>query len=182
MIYRYLSSPIGTLLLARDAHGLAIVSFERGGRPSEPLDEWEREDDAFREEVCQFERYFAGTLRQFDLPLSASGTAFQKSVWMALRAIPYAETRSYGDIARVLGRPSACRAVGRANGANPLPIVVPCHRVIGSDGSFTGFAGGLGVKRYLLELEGGAASQRSLLPRASAVRSAASINLLLAME
>jgi len=167
MIYRYVSSPVGTLLLARDEHGLAIVSFEKGGRPSEPLNEWERDDSAFTEEICQFERYFAAKLREFDLALSPVGTKFQKDIWTLLRAIPYAETRSYADIARQIGKPSACRAVGRANGANPLPIVVPCHRVIGSDGSFTGFGGGLGVKRYLLELEGGVSSQRSLLPATS---------------
>jgi methylated-DNA-[protein]-cysteine S-methyltransferase len=98
--------------------------------------------------------YFAGQRRQFELPLAAAGTAFQRQVWDALAAIPWGELRSYADIARAIDRPTAVRAVGAANGRNPLPIVVPCHRVIGSNGSLTGFAGGLGIKRQLLKLEG----------------------------
>jgi methylated-DNA-[protein]-cysteine S-methyltransferase len=102
----------------------------------------------------QLEEYFAGRRRAFDLELAPIGTAFEKQVWDALRGIPFGETRSYGEIARAIGRPGAARAVGRANGANPIPIVVPCHRVIGSDGSLTGFGGGLEAKSLLLEVEG----------------------------
>jgi methylated-DNA-[protein]-cysteine S-methyltransferase len=98
--------------------------------------------------------YFAGRRRRFELPLAPAGTAFQRQVWDALATIPWGELRSYADIARAIERPTAVRAVGAANGRNPLPIVVPCHRVIGSDGSLTGFAGGLEIKRQLLELEG----------------------------
>ncbi|HKK23463.1 MAG TPA: methylated-DNA--[protein]-cysteine S-methyltransferase [Pseudohaliea sp.] len=104
--------------------------------------------------AAQLRDYFAGRRRAFDLPLASAGTAFQEAVWAALGAIPFGETRSYGDIARALDRPRAVRAVGAANGRNPLPIVVPCHRVIGADGSLTGYAGGMARKRWLLELEG----------------------------
>ena len=104
--------------------------------------------------AAQLGDYFAGRRRAFDLPLAAAGTAFQEAVWAALGSIPFGETRSYGDLARALGRPRAVRAVGAANGRNPLPIVVPCHRVIGADGSLTGYAGGMARKRWLLELEG----------------------------
>jgi methylated-DNA-[protein]-cysteine S-methyltransferase len=102
----------------------------------------------------QLEEYFAGSRQEFDLPLSPRGTPFERSVWEELRRIPFGETRSYADVARALGKPAATRAVGRANGANPIPIVVPCHRVIGSNGSLTGFGGGLDAKARLLEIEG----------------------------
>ncbi len=105
--------------------------------------------------------YFAGRLRSFDLPLAPRGTEFERRVWEALMDIPYGETRSYAEIARVIGRPDACRAVGRANGRNPIPIVIPCHRVIGSDGSLTGYGGGLDLKRFLLGLEGVQAPPRA---------------------
>ena len=104
----------------------------------------------------QLAEYFAGRRRDFDLPLAPRGTAFERQVWEALLAIPYGETRSYAEIARSIGHPDACRAVGRANGRNPIPIVIPCHRVIGSDGSLTGYGGGLDLKRLLLGLEGAA--------------------------
>ncbi|HEX8153874.1 MAG TPA: methylated-DNA--[protein]-cysteine S-methyltransferase, partial [Thermoanaerobaculia bacterium] len=103
---------------------------------------------------AQLAAYFRGELRAFDLPLAPSGTAFQQSVWSVLRSIPYGTTRTYLDVANAIGKPSACRAVGAANGANPLPIVVPCHRVIGTSGALTGFGGGIDVKRKLLALEG----------------------------
>jgi methylated-DNA-[protein]-cysteine S-methyltransferase len=106
---------------------------------------------AVRRELAE---YFAGKRRTFTLPLAPQGTDFERSVWDALVAIPYGETRSYAEIARTIGRPDACRAVGRANGRNPIPIVIPCHRVIGSDGSLTGYGGGLDLKRFLLGLEG----------------------------
>jgi methylated-DNA-[protein]-cysteine S-methyltransferase len=108
----------------------------------------------------QLAEYFAGRRAVFELPLAPRGTEFERAVWRALIEIPYGETRSYAEIARRIGRPQACRAVGRANGRNPLGIVVPCHRVIGSDGSLTGYGGGLEMKQYLLDLEGNAARQR----------------------
>lgn len=143
-------SPIGVLLAARDETGIIELHFE--GR-SEPDDDWSRDDAAFDDLREQLAAYFAGTLREFTLPLAPRGTPFQLAVWNALRAIPYGTTRSYSDIAESIGKPAAVRAVGAANGANPLPIIVPCHRVIGKGGSLTGFGGGLKVKRYLLDLE-----------------------------
>ena len=115
--------------------------------------ERDAEHRVLREAVRQLEFYFRGQLREFDLPLDSGGTAFQRSVWSALRAIPYGETRSYRDVAREIGRPAAVRAVVAANGANPIPVIVPCHRVIASDGSLCGFGGGLEIKRKLLLLE-----------------------------
>jgi methylated-DNA-[protein]-cysteine S-methyltransferase len=117
----------------------------------------------------QLAEYFAGARRAFALPLAPAGTEFERRVWQALAAIPYGETRSYAEVARTIGRPAACRAVGRANGRNPIAVVIPCHRVIGSDGSLTGYGGGLDLKRFLLDLEAGhagspaaAAAQRRL--------------------
>jgi methylated-DNA-[protein]-cysteine S-methyltransferase len=108
----------------------------------------------FREVVRQLKAYFDGQLKAFDLPLAPQGTEFQRQVWRALQTIPYGRTKSYGEIARRLGRPEASRAVGAANGQNPIPVIIPCHRVIGADGSLTGFGGGLPIKRKLLALEG----------------------------
>jgi methylated-DNA-[protein]-cysteine S-methyltransferase len=112
-----------------------------------------RDDAAFDDAVEQLDAYFAGELTEFDLELDLDGTAFNRQVWTALRDIPYGETRSYGDIARVIGSPGASRAVGAANGRNPIAIVIPCHRVIGASGALTGYGGGLDRKRQLLELE-----------------------------
>jgi methylated-DNA-[protein]-cysteine S-methyltransferase len=116
-------------------------------------DDWQADDDAFRDVVEQVEAYFAGERTKFDVELDMVGTAFQRRVWAALLTIPYGETRSYGEIARQIGSPGAFRAVGLANGHNPIGIIVPCHRVIGSNGSLTGYGGGLDRKRPLLELE-----------------------------
>jgi methylated-DNA-[protein]-cysteine S-methyltransferase len=155
-------SPCGPLLCVVDPAG-AVVRIEFGkGREAQKITERLRdsgaevvEDPARTAEVRrQLEQYFAGERREFDLTLAPAGTPFELAVWEELRRIPFGETRSYGEIARTLGRPTAYRAVGRANGANPIPIVVPCHRVIGSDGSLTGFGGGLDAKSRLLELEG----------------------------
>ncbi|HWW59813.1 MAG TPA: methylated-DNA--[protein]-cysteine S-methyltransferase [Thermoanaerobaculia bacterium] len=151
MLFTILDFPIGRLLLARDDRGLAAIQFD-----PQPHDDWTPDDSAFAGERAQLDEYFAGKRRTFELKLAPRGTSFQLEVWAALRAIPYGETRSYREIARTIGRPDAIRAVGAANGANPLPIVVPCHRVIGANGSLTGFGGGLPVKRYLLDLEQGA--------------------------
>ncbi len=153
MRYRHVESPIGQILLAGDAEGIKLIGFPSGKGKSEPGVDWQQDDSAFEDAKAQLDEYFAGTRKAFDLKLAPSGTRFQLDVLAALREIPYGETRSYRDIARRLGRPGAVRAVGAANGRNPLPIVIPCHRVIGSNGSLTGFGGGLDAKRFLLELE-----------------------------
>jgi methylated-DNA-[protein]-cysteine S-methyltransferase len=145
---------VGRLLLAGDAAGLRILSFQDGRRPLTPGDDWQPATTPFREAIEQLEAYFAGKLRQFDLLLAPAGTAFQREVWGTLQTIPYGETLSYGELARRIGKPNAFRAVGAANGRNPLPIIIPCHRVIGANGSLTGFGGGLPVKRALLAIEG----------------------------
>ena len=146
-------SPVGPLLLAGDGDALSAIGFSsgKGARGADPS--WKRDDTAFAEPIRQLGEYFDGARRTFDLDLAPSGTAFQRQVLDALLTIPYGETRSYADVARQVGRPAAVRAVGAANGRNPLPIVIPCHRVIGRDGSLTGFGGGLDAKRFLLELE-----------------------------
>jgi len=148
MDYTRIETPIANLLVARNERGITSISF-RGTEE----DDWIRNDDAFDDIRQQMNAYFAKELRVFKLPLAPRGTPFQLDVWRALRDIPYGETRSYAQIARTIGKPEAIRAVGAANGANPLPIVVPCHRVIGSNGSLTGFGGGLEAKRFLLDLE-----------------------------
>jgi methylated-DNA-[protein]-cysteine S-methyltransferase len=149
----YLESPVGTLHLAAGEAGLTHLLFARessralprSGAPGSPL---------LREALAQLEAYFAGERREFDLPLAPEGTPFQLATWQALREIPYGTTLSYGELARRIGKPRAVRAVGAANSRNPISIIVPCHRVIGSDGTLTGYGGGLEVKRRLLELEG----------------------------
>jgi methylated-DNA-[protein]-cysteine S-methyltransferase len=143
-------SPIGDLRLASEHGKLVSIAFHADGSSKDS----EERDPVLEATASQLAEYFAGDRRDFDLPLAPAGTPFQKSVWRALQAIPFGELCSYRDIAEHIGKPSAVRAVGAANGRNPLPIVVPCHRVIGSDGSLTGFAGGLDTKRALLALEG----------------------------
>lgn len=151
--YTRFESPVGPLLLVGDAKALRRVSFESGKRSVPPQAEWKQNRSAFAEVIRQLQAYFRGELKEFDLPLSMEGTDFQLRVWNELRAIPYGETISYAQLARRIGNPQAVRAVGAANGSNPIPIIVPCHRVIGSDGSLTGFGGGLSTKKRLLELE-----------------------------
>ena len=151
MNYRLMDTPIGRLRLAASNGRLVAVEFEGHYDTAERAD---AEDAVLAEAARQLEEYFAGRRRTFDLPLGARGTDFQRQVWASLQQIPYGEVRSYRDIARAIAREKAVRAVGAANGRNPLPIVVPCHRVIGSDGRLTGFAGGLAAKRTLLQLEG----------------------------
>jgi methylated-DNA-[protein]-cysteine S-methyltransferase len=141
------------LLIAGDDAGICVVGFPRGSRARSPEPEWHRDDHFFKEAFAQLDAYFSGDLVTFELPLQLVGTAFQQAVWQALISIPFGETRSYGALAASIGRPSASRAVGAANGANPIAIVVPCHRVIGSDRSLTGFGGGLETKRFLLNHE-----------------------------
>jgi methylated-DNA-[protein]-cysteine S-methyltransferase len=154
MFYCHVSSPVGELLLAGDGTFLRLVAFPNGRHPQKPEAGWERNEAPFRDALSQLRGYFAGKVRRFDLPLALEGTAFQQMVWRALQTIPYGETLSYGGLARCIGKPTASRAVGAANGRNPIPIIIPCHRVIGAAGSLTGFGGGLSTKRKLLELEG----------------------------
>jgi methylated-DNA-[protein]-cysteine S-methyltransferase len=153
MIYSYMESPVGQLLLAGSGGVLKLISFSSGGKARAADVDWVRDDEPFREAKRQLDEYFGGRRRQFDLPMAADATPFQARVLEALRAIPYGQTRSYRDIAVAVGNPKAVRAVGGANGNNPLPIVIPCHRVIGSSGALTGFGGGMEVKRLLLDLE-----------------------------
>lgn len=155
MHYCDVSTPVGRLLLTGDEKGLRGISFQNGFHPVKLAEDWQLTEEPFREAIAQLEAYFAGRLHRFDLALAPEGTPFQREVWSALTTIPYGETVSYGELARQLGRRTASRAVGAANGRNPLPIVIPCHRVIGADGSLTGFGGGLAIKRRLLELEAG---------------------------
>jgi methylated-DNA-[protein]-cysteine S-methyltransferase len=151
-------SAIGTLQLAGEAEGEWLPDGPGVFRPGA---DWVRDAKPFREVARQLRDYLAGRLIAFDLPLAPEGTEFQQRVWRAVAAIPYGETRSYGEIARQIGRADAVRAVGAANGQNPLPLIVPCHRVIGSDGRLTGYGGGLPLKQRLLALE---SRQRPLLP------------------
>jgi len=155
VIHTTMSSPVGPLLLAAGDDGLRLIEFPDPRHPMPPADDWsEGDNDVLAATRGQLEEYFDGTRRAFDLPLAPRGTSFQRGVWHALATIPYGATISYRDLAERIGKPSAMRAVGAANGRNPLPIVVPCHRVIGADGSLTGFGGGLPTKRFLLQLEG----------------------------
>jgi methylated-DNA-[protein]-cysteine S-methyltransferase len=151
--YTTIESPVGPLLLASDEGGLRRVSFANSKR-SAPLEpNWKPDRGPFTEVIRQLQAYFGGELKDFDLPLSLEGTEFQLRVWRSLRTIRYGETVSYGELAQRIGKPKAVRAVGLANGSNPIPIIIPCHRVIGSDGSLTGFGGGLANKKKLLALE-----------------------------
>jgi methylated-DNA-[protein]-cysteine S-methyltransferase len=152
MQFRTINSPVGLLTLA--GRGGRLMHLRMVDQTYEPSrDGWEADDDAFPDAVEQLDAYFAGDRTDFDLELALVGTQFQRRVWAALQTIPYGETRSYGEIAQQIGSPGAFRAVGLANGHNPIGIIVPCHRVIGSNGSLTGYGGGLDRKRALLELE-----------------------------
>ena len=156
LYFDVMASPVGVLRLIADAAGLRRICFESDRHP-QAIDAAGRRDAARLAPVRrQLDEYFVGTRRAFDLPLHAVGTPFQLRVWRALCGIGYGETISYAELAARIGNPAARRAVGAANSRNPLPIVVPCHRVIGRDGSLVGFGGGLEVKRRLLDLESGA--------------------------
>jgi methylated-DNA-[protein]-cysteine S-methyltransferase len=152
MRYTFIGSPLGDLLATRDDAGLTGLYLPTGRHPARPRADWIR-DESFADVRTQLGEYFSGTRQVFDLPLTPAGTSFQQRVWAALRRIPYAQTTSYGRIATTLGLPDAARAVGLANGQNPISIIVPCHRVIGADGSLTGYGGGLPAKRWLLDHE-----------------------------
>jgi len=152
------SSPIGPLTLIATDHALTEIRFGADDdAPDAPDDA--RDHPIVAAAAAQLAAYFAGARRTFDLPLAPTGTAFQRAVWRALGDVAYGQTTGYGALARALGRPTAARAVGAANGANPLPIVVPCHRVIGADGTLTGYAGGLTIKRWLLAHEAATAAR-----------------------
>jgi methylated-DNA-[protein]-cysteine S-methyltransferase len=153
MYYRYLNTPIGDLLLAGDQDGLSLIGFPKGKMRHDPKPDWIFNEKPFVEACRQLDEYFSGKRKEFDLPLRLSGTDFQVRVLEELQQIPYGETTSYGDIAKRIGRPNAMRAVGAANGRNPIPIIIPCHRVIGKSGDLTGFGGGLDTKEALLRLE-----------------------------
>ena len=151
--YCYYESIVCRLLVAGDEDGLRYISFMKGKNRITPEIDW-REDRRFLDEpIRQLDLYFEGRLKQFTLELAPQGTPFQLSVLRALKEVPYGETISYGELALRIGKPNASRAVGAANARNPLPIVIPCHRVIGSDGSLVGFGGGLDIKQKLLDLE-----------------------------
>ena len=154
MLYTVVPTPLGDLLALSNGTALTALTFD-GSPPPEAT----RDDDALANARAQLDAYFAGSRAAFDLPLAPEATAFQRAVWDVLLEIQHGETRSYGDIAKAIGQPLAAQAVGAANGQNPLAVVVPCHRVIGADGSLTGYAGGLHRKRALLALE---SPQRSL--------------------
>ena len=151
--YCFIDSPIGRLLLAGAREALAIIDFQNGPRPRRPDAAWIEDARPFEAAVAELGEYFAGERRTFTVPLAPAGTPFQLRVWQALVESPYGETTSYGELARRLGQPNASRAVGLANGSNPIPVIIPCHRVIGANGSLTGYGGGLPIKRRLLALE-----------------------------
>ena len=167
--FTFLDAPFGPLLIAGDLEAVRRIQFPKGGRAVEPEAGWrESSRGPVGEAVRQLREYFAGRRSGFDLPLALEGTAFQRAVWRALQEIPYGATISYGELARRVGNPKASRAVGSANGANPLPIVIPCHRVIAGDGSLGGFGGGLPVKQVLLDLEHRVSGTRSTVASAGA--------------
>ena len=151
--YDFFDSPIGPLVVASERDALTFLLLPKQGKPAHVAPGWRRAPQRLREVRAQLAVYFAGKLLTFDMPLAPQGTPFQQSVWHQLRQIPYGDTASYIELARRLGNPSAMRAVGAANGANPIAIIVPCHRVIGHDGKLVGFGGGLPAKRWLLDHE-----------------------------
>ncbi|HET8922344.1 MAG TPA: methylated-DNA--[protein]-cysteine S-methyltransferase [Candidatus Acidoferrum sp.] len=153
MFYTQMESPVGPLLLAGDKDSLRFMSFGNGRRSLSPRRDWTKDKAPFGEVMRQLRAYFDGKLKEFDVPLTLEGTEFQRRVWTSLLTIPYGETISYRELAQRIGNPRAVRAVGLANGSNPIPIIIPCHRVIGSNGSLTGFGGGLHTKKQLLALE-----------------------------
>lgn len=156
--WRMPSSPVGPLLLVASERGVALLEFARGAFPPRTANfahaTWQESATKMRPYAHELEQYFAGRRREFSFELDLRGTDFQRRCWQALLSIPYGETRTYADIARTVGQPRGFRAVGMANHDNPVAIVVPCHRVIASDGTLGGYGGGLPAKRWLLELEG----------------------------
>ncbi|GAB5499471.1 MAG: methylated-DNA--[protein]-cysteine S-methyltransferase [Pseudohongiellaceae bacterium] len=153
--YHYLDAPIGRLLLAGSGDALTLLGFPSGSMARRHESGWQQDAGPFRQVCEQLQEYFAGERQAFELTLAPAGTTFQQQVWSSLQAIPFGETWSYGQLATRIGKPKAARAVGAANGLNPIPVIIPCHRVIGANGKLTGFGGGLDTKRYLLDLESG---------------------------
>ncbi|MHB0968764.1 MAG: methylated-DNA--[protein]-cysteine S-methyltransferase [Thermoanaerobaculia bacterium] len=153
LFFSYAATPIGRLLLTGDGTALRSIHFAVDGQAVDPPDAAAYDDSPFADVKRELHAYFAGELREFTVPLAPVGTQFQRDVWDMLLTIPYGETSTYGILAARLGNPAASRAVGAANGANPIPIIIPCHRVIGSDGNMTGFGGGIETKHFLLDLE-----------------------------
>ena len=151
--FAYMDSPIGRLCLSGNESGLTRILFEHEETKASADSAWIEDTNNFQEPIQQLTEYFCGERQTFEIPLSPNGTPFQKSVWGKLQLIPYGETTTYGEIADALDNPNGSRAVGTANGQNPIPILIPCHRVIGSDGSLTGYAGGIEIKDFLLKLE-----------------------------
>lgn len=152
LYYSILNSPIGKLLLVGTTEHLLEIRFENSWDESD-LTDFTKEDSLFTEAITQLNEYFTGKRKDFSLPLSPQGTDFQQKVWSELQSIPYGTTTSYGEIAKRIENPKGSRAVGLANGKNPIPIIIPCHRVIGKNGKLTGFGGGLDIKQHLLEIE-----------------------------
>lgn len=163
MFYRYHDSPIGRLLLAADETGLQQLLMDIDDKPWHISEHWSRAADELDEVCRQLDEYFAGRRQRFEVRLAPQGTAFQQAVWQALQTIPFGRTSCYSVLAAEIARPKAVRAVGAANGANPIAVIIPCHRVIGRDGSLTGYAGGLPRKALLLKLEGTQLPQQALL-------------------
>jgi methylated-DNA-[protein]-cysteine S-methyltransferase len=164
MYFTMIESPIGDLLVGGNGAAIALLYVEVRRWGPEDTKGWQRDDARFAEAREQLDAYFAGKLLSFDLPLAPEGTPFQQRVWSALREIPFGDVVSYSDIARRIGAPAAVRAVGAANGRNPISIMIPCHRVVGANGSLTGYGGGLERKRWLL------AHEARVRPRALSVR------------
>lgn len=152
--FRRLASPLGEILIAGNRNRISLLAFQQGTSPIEVRPEWRESPTGFADAARQIDAYFRGGLTSFELELEVSGTPFQTTVWRALTEIPYGKTVSYREIAERIGNPRAVRAVGLANSLNPIPLLVPCHRVIGADGRLTGYRGGIEIKRRLLELEG----------------------------
>ncbi len=163
VFYRYHSSPIGRLLIAGDASGLQQLLMEIDSKPWKIGESWQPAGKQLDAVCRQLDEYFAGRRKRFELTLAPRGTEFQRTVWQALQGIGYGQTSSYAELATAIGRPKAVRAVGTANGANPIALIIPCHRVIGRDGSLTGYAGGLQRKALLLRLEGAQFPEQSRL-------------------
>lgn len=155
MFKTFYESPVGVLTLAADNHGLRHILFPEGTITQDSTAHWQTRDSEFQHIIQELDEYFAGTRRTFSVNVFPHGTDFQQCVWNELIKIGFGETRNYGTIAKNISRPKASRAVGAANGANPIPIIIPCHRVIGASGNLTGFSGGLSIKQWLLAHEQG---------------------------
>jgi methylated-DNA-[protein]-cysteine S-methyltransferase len=153
IFFTCLDSPVGALFLTSNGEAITELFMEKHKGEPKPINKWRRDDNLFREAADQLRAYFAGELTDFDLPLATTGAPFQQRVWAELRKIPYGSTVSYGELARRMCAPKASRAVGAANGSNPISIIIPCHRVIGSNGKLTGYGGGIERKKFLLEFE-----------------------------